>query len=191
MHHVTPNKNLTRLPFPESVVDIRHTSFRRFPFMYLELPSLEVSRSMISRSMMIDVFIEAIGEAHCYDELLANGMKIVGGGAEVWEKCNIAGKKIIFEVDPYNFHLSQKEVIERIEIVTEGLKMKGKIDLKHPDQCFWVMERHIDPFTRQTSNIQINTLLDVTYFIRFQGIKRGGGGVIHFKSMGRSNTSSN
>ena len=42
--------------------------------------------------------------------------------------------------------------------------MKGKISLKDPDNIFWVMERHIDPYVH-AKNPELNTLLDIFFGI--------------------------
>lgn len=36
-----------KMKLPDNPADIRHSSFLRFPFMFLELPNLEISRSII------------------------------------------------------------------------------------------------------------------------------------------------
>lgn len=39
--------------------------------------------------------------------------------------------------------------------------MKGTIDLKKPQIKYWIMERHIDPYTQHTDSSITTTLLDV------------------------------
>jgi len=39
--------------------------------------------------------------------------------------------------------------------------MRGSIDLKKPNMKYWIMERHVDPYTQQTNSSISTTLLDV------------------------------
>ncbi|KAL4471452.1 hypothetical protein ABPG74_008345 [Tetrahymena malaccensis] len=157
MYHQNKKLNQKKQLLPISASEIRHTSFRRFPFVYLEFPNVEICQQIIQRSILIDVFIEIISEATNYEDIVKFADK------EILFKHNQEDQKILFEVDPYNSHLTQQEIIDRIEIITESLNMRGKIDLKNPQKKFWIMERHVDPFTKQTDSSITNTLLDI-YF---------------------------
>lgn len=143
---------------PNNPEDIRHSSFRRFPFLYLEFPSIELAQLVISRSILLDVFIEVISEGRNYDDL------ILKTDHSILLKYNGVDQRLSIEVDPYNSHITQKEVIERIEILTESLHINGKIDLKNPTTKYWLMERHIDPYTQHTDTSIISTLLDVRIY---------------------------
>ena len=79
---------------------MRHSSFSRFPFIYLEFPSAEVASSLISRSVLLDVFIEIISEAGNYSDLVKDV------NHELLAKHNDPELRILFEVDPYNSHLA-------------------------------------------------------------------------------------
>lgn len=50
--------------------------------------------------MMLDVFIETISEANSYDDLVKESDTVI------FNKHNIEGLKVLFEVDPYNSHLT-------------------------------------------------------------------------------------
>lgn len=41
--------------------------------------------------------------------------------------------------------------------------MKGTIDLKKPQIKYWIMERHIDPYTQHTDSSITTTLLDIFF----------------------------
>lgn len=149
-------KGVKKDRMPDDPSDITHTSFVRFPFVFLEFPCEEVARSIVSRSMLLDVCIQVISESGNYEELIERV------DHAVFALHNQPDEKIIFEVDSFNSHLTRPEVIWRINLITDRLGMWGKIDLKTPSKRFLVLERHIDSYTKHTDNTINSTLLDVS-----------------------------
>ena len=73
MHGLNFNySNLEKSIMPQHAHQIRFTSFRRFPYVYLQLPSIDVAKQIMFRSVLIDVLIEVISEGKTYEEIIKN-----------------------------------------------------------------------------------------------------------------------
>jgi hypothetical protein len=65
-NEIQPNQQA----LPNSPHEIRHTTFPKFPYVYLSLPTKEIASKIMERALLIDVLIEVLSEGKTYDELI-------------------------------------------------------------------------------------------------------------------------
>ncbi|CAM8914373.1 unnamed protein product [Rhodiola kirilowii] len=106
------------------------------PFHLVDLPSEHLARSITKRSILVKGIYELWGEASSYEEL-EEAIKDFPDDRKLPYLTSDTTFKI--NVDTFGKAISFQEQTDRIQKMS-FIPFKGRVNLKNPDQNFWIME---------------------------------------------------
>ncbi|XP_070533692.1 tRNA (guanine(10)-N(2))-methyltransferase homolog [Ptychodera flava] len=119
------------------MAEVKETEDKENPFLLLRLPSEESGRKIMSRTVLGKYLLELWASASTYTEL--------------YEKLRHCPQELIsshcrpdisfkVRVNSYGKTMKQPRQLELIDEVTEVVPFQGKVELRNPDQTFYLLE---------------------------------------------------
>uniref|UniRef100_A0A8C6VI21 tRNA (guanine(10)-N(2))-methyltransferase n=1 Tax=Naja naja TaxID=35670 RepID=A0A8C6VI21_NAJNA len=108
------------------------------PFWILDLPSEEIARRLMKRTVCAKSIFELWGHGKSVEELHSSLKNYPVEKMAPYLQSNFTYKII---VHAFNKTLTQPEKIQRIDSL-QFLPFKGRVDLNNPDHTFWFLEDH-------------------------------------------------
>nr|XP_003215629.1 PREDICTED: tRNA (guanine(10)-N2)-methyltransferase homolog [Anolis carolinensis] len=112
------------------------------PFWILSLPSEDIAKGLMKRTVCAKSIFELWGHGKSTDELYSSLKNYPLENMAPYLQSNLTYK---IKVHAFNKTLTQEEKIQRIDSL-EFLPFEGKVNLKKPDNIFWLLEDYgMDP----------------------------------------------
>ncbi|KAM6460389.1 tRNA (guanine(10)-N(2))-methyltransferase TRMT11 isoform 1-T1 [Liasis olivaceus] len=108
------------------------------PFWILDLPSEEIARGLMKRTVCAKSIFELWGHGKSVEELHSSLKSYPIEKMVPYLQSNFTYKIIVYA---FNKTLTQTEKIQRMDSL-QFLPFKGRVDLKNPDHIFWFLEDH-------------------------------------------------
>lgn len=128
------------------------------PFYFLNLPSEEIARAIVSRSFLVKGIFEVWGVGSSYEELRSAIESYEEDRKDPYLSANSTFKIV---VDCFGKGLSLHEQTQRINSLGY-IFFQGKVDLKNPQHKFWLIESDSD----SVSNGLPSAMQNFVYFAR-------------------------
>ncbi|XP_053237820.1 tRNA (guanine(10)-N2)-methyltransferase homolog isoform X1 [Podarcis raffonei] len=112
------------------------------PFWILSMPSEEMARGLMKRTVCAKSIFELWGHGKSAEELYSSLKNYPAEKMAPFLQSNLSYK---IKVHTFNKTLTQEEKIQKIDSL-EFLPFEGKVNLKKPDHIFWLLEDYgMDP----------------------------------------------
>lgn len=132
------------------------------PFHFLNLPSEDIARSIVSRSFLVKGIFEVWGIGSSYEELRIAIENFAEDRKAPYLTANSTFKVV---VDCFGMGLSLQEQTERINSL-HYIPFQGKVNLKNPQHKFWLLESD----SHVVSNGLPPAMQKLVYFAREIGV---------------------
>ena len=117
--------------------DINPLRAIRSPFLPATFPNDEVARQVCSKAVLINRVYEVWASALSYSDLAHAIEALPNNVTQEYYAENVTWS---VNVDAFGVKLTSHEQNERRGRLTSALKFRGKVNLKHPDHVFWIIE---------------------------------------------------